>query len=612
MTEMPGHHHQIRKRRRGEVANPANTLDGLVAKRADDVGARDSLYKRYLTEAEAIEAPADDQEILVYHNNVRVEIDPDVSTRTCSVCGYQGKWVSEMIRHKRVHTNERPFRCKYCSRTSKWKADLVRHVAKTHGIRVVSKYSRSKTFHNSTSALNLANSSSESNEKRRNCVEILTDLENDKDIALRCRKTKALRLPIMYRCVICLFEQDSVLVLMSHLKDAHNALPYECHSCGRSFVDAHSTMEHFIEKTTCKRTNLKINIAPSHISKNNFNLKPSFALLDEAAKRAAQELFGKNSVITSSVISTRNATLSSTSKFEMKQPNTYEGNRSEITYNCIFCNWTAKKMCAMEEHMRMHMTNNPSLLMQPIDEVVANSADTQMKVSMDITATTEQALATSRYFDFRAVLSAMKQQAATFDPMVLSMQALTWTPRLLSEWVPPGPSAFKQVTPIPEEIIPVTGFTSYPGIHGIQQKKTIQQFNSLFADTVDDVSCNSVTIISNFSLDSRSRNFCYVNSTSSDVQEKPGVNSNLSDVSSSSPNRHISEDVIKAIQHYCQRRNALFSPASAAENKIQRLVNLSESSKNKTSQKNESETAHELSMTRKDEDDFVDVVQIDS
>lgn len=64
MTEMSGHH-RIRKRRRGEVANPANTLDGLVAKRADDVGARDSLYKRYLTEAEAIEAPTDDQEMKI-------------------------------------------------------------------------------------------------------------------------------------------------------------------------------------------------------------------------------------------------------------------------------------------------------------------------------------------------------------------------------------------------------------------------------------------------------------------------------------------------------------------------------------------------------------------
>lgn len=65
MTEMPSYHHRIRKCRRGGVTNPANTLDGLVAKRADDIGANDSLHKRYLTEAEAIEAPNDDQEMKI-------------------------------------------------------------------------------------------------------------------------------------------------------------------------------------------------------------------------------------------------------------------------------------------------------------------------------------------------------------------------------------------------------------------------------------------------------------------------------------------------------------------------------------------------------------------
>ncbi|EJW70173.1 hypothetical protein WUBG_18919 [Wuchereria bancrofti] len=94
---------------------------------------------------------------------------------------------------------------------------------------------------------------------------------------------------------------------MSHLKNAHNALPYECHSCGNSFMDAQTTMKHFIEKTACKRDDLKINIAPPHTVKNNFNLKPSFALLDEAAKQAAQELFSKSSVITSSTIAAENA-----------------------------------------------------------------------------------------------------------------------------------------------------------------------------------------------------------------------------------------------------------------------------------------------------------------
>uniref|UniRef100_A0A914H3T8 C2H2-type domain-containing protein n=1 Tax=Globodera rostochiensis TaxID=31243 RepID=A0A914H3T8_GLORO len=124
------------RRRRRAVANLDNTLDGLVAKRAEQM----PMKRRYQSETEAIELPDDELE------TKRMEADPDVCTRMCSVCGYQGKWVSEMIRHKRVHTSDRPFKCKYCNRTSKWKADLIRHVAKTHGIRVVSKYSRSKAF----------------------------------------------------------------------------------------------------------------------------------------------------------------------------------------------------------------------------------------------------------------------------------------------------------------------------------------------------------------------------------------------------------------------------------------------------------------------------------
>ncbi|VDN58894.1 unnamed protein product [Dracunculus medinensis] len=182
-----------KKRKKGEVANPANTLDGLVAKR--------SIMKRYLTEKEAIEAPSE------YLEMIRTETDPDVSTRTCSICGYQGKWVSEMIRHKRVHTNDRPFKCKYCSRTSKWKADLIRHVAKTHGIRVVSKYSRSKTF--------------------------------DSSLVHDCHETKSQCGENRDRC-----NEESIVALISHLQNVHNELPYECLSCNQKFNDADLAMAH--------------------------------------------------------------------------------------------------------------------------------------------------------------------------------------------------------------------------------------------------------------------------------------------------------------------------------------------------------------------------------
>uniref|UniRef100_A0A1I7VVK3 C2H2-type domain-containing protein n=1 Tax=Loa loa TaxID=7209 RepID=A0A1I7VVK3_LOALO len=422
---------------------------------------------------------------------------------------------------------------------------------------------------------------------------------------------------------------DSMLVLISHLKNAHNALPYECHSCGNSFMDAHTTIKHFLEKTTCKRIDLKINIAPSHTVKNNFNLKPSFAFLDEAAKRAAQELFSKSTVIPSPTILTKNASQNvalpskPAGKYEIKQPNTHDNNRKEITYNCIFCNWTAKNICVMEEHIRMHATN-PSFLIQPTDNTTANYFETQMKVNAGSTATTKQVLGTSRFFDFGALISLLKQQTA-FDPL-LSIRTLTSTPTLPSEWMAPGPSAFKQVIPIPEQIAPVKDFSSYSGIYGIQQKQATGQLYSLFSDIVDNISCNSVTVISNCSCESRSKNFCSMNTTSSHIPKESSVNSNVSSdhhhlthhstspslINSSLPNHYISEGVIKAIQHYCQRRNALFSPILTAVNKTQRLDGFPKSLEDKTGQKNELEIAHDRDTARNDEDDFVDVVQLDN
>jgi hypothetical protein len=50
---------------RREVANPANTLDGLVAQREAMTPDGLPAAKRYLSEHEAIESPLDDKEIKV-------------------------------------------------------------------------------------------------------------------------------------------------------------------------------------------------------------------------------------------------------------------------------------------------------------------------------------------------------------------------------------------------------------------------------------------------------------------------------------------------------------------------------------------------------------------
>ncbi|GMT28370.1 hypothetical protein PFISCL1PPCAC_19667, partial [Pristionchus fissidentatus] len=222
-----------RKRRR-ENTSGANTLDGLVSMKSNGL----PLASRCLAENEAIQSPDDVIELK------KMESDPDVSTRTCSLCGYQGKWVSEMIRHKRVHTNDRPFKCMFCSRTSKWKADLIRHVAKTHGIRVVSKYSRSKTLNESRSSIDLSPKSL-------------------KDSSLSPRSDSGSHSPISptqslsYRCVTCNFEQDALSQMINHLSNVHALPPYSCDSCESPMDTIEMAMTHTM---VCPSSTIKSNL----------------------------------------------------------------------------------------------------------------------------------------------------------------------------------------------------------------------------------------------------------------------------------------------------------------------------------------------------------------
>ncbi|VDK46437.1 unnamed protein product [Anisakis simplex] len=384
-------HQQARKRRRGEIANPANTLDGLVAKRADDIGASESLIKRYLTENEAIESPSDDQELK------RIETDPDVSTRTCSICGYQGKWDSSTI-------------------------------TETHGIRVVSKYSRSKTFDASTTALHElkdnkpealqtqskplpytinvdplpppAINSSPSNKQTTSYL-LSSEREHQHD-----NINKLERAPIAYRCVLCLFEQESLLVLMSHLRNVHNAAFYECRNCACSFMDAMNATEHFDNSSTCSSNALYANIAPIYATQNEHS---AFSVCGASKGSSAEELlrglFNSSSSCANSFlpliqtlnqsqsfgISTTNCdsnrsllnVLSTYANLESgacdKCP--YKGDNDAflthkkghdipkglLNYKCVFCDWFAKRKNSIEEHMRVH-TSNPQLYMPQVEK----------------------------------------------------------------------------------------------------------------------------------------------------------------------------------------------------------------------------------------------------
>ncbi|OTF79530.1 hypothetical protein BLA29_007345, partial [Euroglyphus maynei] len=54
------------------------------------------------------------------------------NVHVCNFCGYKTRWISELERHIRVHSKDKPFKCLYCNFRSKWKGDLNRHIQRYH------------------------------------------------------------------------------------------------------------------------------------------------------------------------------------------------------------------------------------------------------------------------------------------------------------------------------------------------------------------------------------------------------------------------------------------------------------------------------------------------
>ena len=52
--------------------------------------------------------------------------------RMCPVCGRVFPFPSEVVKHMRIHTGDRPYPCPMCDHRSRYKGDMTRHIVHVH------------------------------------------------------------------------------------------------------------------------------------------------------------------------------------------------------------------------------------------------------------------------------------------------------------------------------------------------------------------------------------------------------------------------------------------------------------------------------------------------
>ena len=62
-------------------------------------------------------------------NNSRPSLDPPNSLKThvCDICGYRSILKSDLRKHTRIHTGERPFKCSLCPYSATQQNNLTKH-----------------------------------------------------------------------------------------------------------------------------------------------------------------------------------------------------------------------------------------------------------------------------------------------------------------------------------------------------------------------------------------------------------------------------------------------------------------------------------------------------
>ena len=163
------------------------------------------------------------------------------TSMACPYCQYVGKSSSELERHARLHSGEKPHRCPHCSFQTVWNSDLMRHIQKVHGD------TRSPAEDGDPIQPDVDYNMNFENARKR--LTAATRIGNFiADISRYTWEQKPIKLDADQqrgRCPLCPFVCDLPSVMSVHLesheKSGHR---FVCTVCGSTFADRQEGCQH--------------------------------------------------------------------------------------------------------------------------------------------------------------------------------------------------------------------------------------------------------------------------------------------------------------------------------------------------------------------------------